>query len=111
MPRYIIHKDGVFNVFSTVVDACIFEPMTREDIEAWLKEQSVTEPNMREVLMERALRKGTSSETYESLEETISHNRAGPNETSVPFEQFVRHFLTLPETRRGIRKVIQVIQK
>lgn len=97
MPRYIIHKDGVFNVFSTIVDACIYHPMHREQIEQWLAEQAATSEIARAQVMERALQKGTSSTMYDSLEETVALNRAGPNETCIPFDEFVALFLTLPK--------------
>ena len=35
MPQFIIHKDGAFNLFCTVVDSCWFEPaLTLEGHEA-----------------------------------------------------------------------------
>jgi hypothetical protein len=98
MPQYIIHKDGVYNIYSTVVDAPFYEGgLTREQLEQIIREEQ-GEQGIRFLpeRLERAHRKGTSSHIDDSLEGCVSCNRAGEKEAELPFDEFVRRFLTLP---------------
>jgi hypothetical protein len=98
MPQYIIHKDGAYNIFSTIVDAPFFEPaLTLKELEDWMRKE-YGEEGIRTLpeRLERVHRKGTSSRMDDSLEECVSYNRAGEKEACVPFDEFVQRFLTLP---------------
>lgn len=90
MPNYILHKDGAYNVFSTVVDACYFEPaLTLEQL------RGVAPDNLAERL-ERAHATGCSAMDGSTLAECIACNRAGEREANLPRDEFIRRFLTLP---------------
>jgi len=98
MPRYILYKDGAYNVYSTIVDAPLLEyACTLEQLEHWYKEEygnadlSDLQPRL-----ERAHETGCSSRS-ENLKECLSCNRAGENESELSFDEFVARFLTLPE--------------
>jgi hypothetical protein len=98
MPQYIIHKDGAYNIFSTVVDAPYFDSaLTLDQLKAYTQEQYGLE-GMRQLdaRLERAHKKGCSAFDMD-LEECISCNRAGPDESEVPLDEFVRKYLTLQE--------------
>jgi hypothetical protein len=89
MPIFIIHKDGAYNLFSTVVDACHYEP-------------ALTLAQLHEVLpgdiddrLKRAHFSGCSGIDW-TLGDCIETNRAGPQEARLPPDEFVRRFLTLP---------------
>lgn len=96
MPQYIIHKDGVFNVFSSVVDAPLIERgLTLEELQEWFRfmQGSAAMVELPE-RVERALATGTSALSGTTLQELIACNRAGPNETSLPPAEFERRYLS-----------------
>lgn len=98
MGKFIIHKDGVYNVFSTIVDAPILaKGITLEELKEQVKEEyglyGVACLNER---LERVIKNGgCSAQNGMSLADCISGNRAGPNETELSFDDFVQKFLTL----------------
>lgn len=99
MPTYIIHKDGVYNFFSTVVDAPYFvHGLTLEQVTEYTREKygsdGLAELPFR---LERAHANGCSARYEETLEEAIRLNRAGPNESRLSFEDFVAQYLTIPK--------------
>jgi len=99
MPTNIIHKDGVYNFYSTVSDGAYFESgLTLEQLTEYYR-QEYGESAMADLpaRLERAQARGTSCMIMRSLESTISCNRAGPRETHMSFEDFVAKFLTLSE--------------
>src|SRR5687767_7464847 len=92
MPVYIIHKDGAYNLFSTISDGCHYESaLTRTQVFQVLPQDSAAV----EERLARAEATGCSDRGGMTLEECIECNRAGPNETELPFDQFVRQYLTL----------------
>lgn len=91
MPRYIIHRNGAFNEYTTVADgACWEAAMSEDDLKRLLGPVAGAEDRF-----ERAKATGCSAH-FETLESCVAGNRAGPNETELPFDEFIRRFLTLP---------------
>lgn len=97
MPTYIIHKDGVYNLYSSVVDACYFvSGLTLAQLEAWyLEEYGINGMGDLPDRLERAHKKGTSCQLSEGLQRFLNCNRAGENEANLPYEEFVARFLTI----------------
>lgn len=98
MPQLILHKDGAYNLYTTVADgACYESALTLEQLEEVLRfeggQRAIDELPAR---LERAHRTGCSSTRGETLEDCIAFNRAGPNETRLTVDEFVRQYLTLP---------------
>jgi len=96
MPQYIIHKDGAFNVFCTVVDACYFEPaLTLAELQEWYREE-FGKHGMEGLpaRIERAISHGTSAFT----DDLDSHIRCGTRVSKVGRPEFIRRFLTLRPT-------------
>jgi hypothetical protein len=84
MPQYIIHRDGVFNIFDTVVDAPVFSrALSKSELEEWYREQYGLH-GMRELpqRIERAIVHGCSGHPpFDKLESYIEdwalvHHRA-----------------------------------
>ena len=99
MPTYIIHKDGVYNFYSSISDTCWFvSGITREQLEAVYKDE-YGNSGMRDLpqRLERAHKKGTSCRLSKSLRSFLVCNRAGEDEATLSYEEFVERFLTLPK--------------
>lgn len=97
MPHYIIHKDGVYNFYSTVVDCPIFvSGLTLEQLKRYYKEEYGNQ-GMRELepRLKRAQEVGTSSRIDRNLRACVRLNRAGENEANLPFNEFVAKYLTI----------------
>ena len=97
MPHYIIHKDGAYNVFSTIVDAPLFaSALTEQQLREWHRQQfgEVGETYI-EARLARARETGCSGNGW-TLKECIDGNRAGRGERRLPEEVFLRRYLTLP---------------
>jgi len=93
MSHFIIKlKEWYFN-WSTVVDAPITNRMTLEELTAYIqfqyKEHGARELSKR---LDRVERKGTSAFLYESVEEVISGNRAGENETELTMDEIIDQY-------------------
>lgn len=97
MPHYIIHKDGAYNVFSTIVDAPWFVgALTEQQLRDWHREQFGNDgESFIEARLARAHATGCSGDGW-TLDECIATNRAGRGEKRLDAETFVRRFLTLP---------------
>jgi hypothetical protein len=97
MAHFIIHRNGVYNIYSTITDSPLFDNgLTLEQLENYTKEEYGNHgleglPQR----LRRAQKTGTS-ERNSSLMSTIFCNRAGPNESELSFDEFVKEFLTLP---------------
>ena len=106
MANLILHKDGAYNLYTTIADgACYESALTLEQLEEVIRfeqgEQGVLGLPVR---LERAHRTGCSALDGQTLEECISCNRAGPNETELSVAEFVAKYLTLThnaEVSRG----------
>jgi hypothetical protein len=99
MPQLILHKDGAYNIYTTVADgACYKHALTREQLEEVIRfdggQRAVDELPHR---LERAHKTGCSAISGETLEECIAGNRAGEDEANLTLEEFVARFLTLPQ--------------
>jgi hypothetical protein len=97
MPRFIIHHEGAYNIFSTIVDAPLYDRgMTRQELEEVIRyehgQQGINELESR---LERAHETGCSGHGY-TLDDCIKCNRAGPQEARLFRDEFIRLFLTLP---------------
>jgi hypothetical protein len=96
MPRFIIHKDGAYNFYSTVSDGVYFESaLTLDQLRRLVKEETGNNGLIELALrLERAHKTGCSGRG-ETLRGCISTNRAGPSETKMPYDEFVKRYLTL----------------
>lgn len=99
MPSYIIKltrgDESRYLEWSTIVDAPVTYGMTLEQFMRWYKDQFGAK-DFKEVLPERLTRveaKGTSSLGW-TLEEVLSSNRAGPNETHLTYDQIWDEYCT-----------------
>ena len=103
MAQLILHKDGAYNLYTTVADrACYESALTLEQLEQVIRLDH-GDQGMRDLpaRLERAHKIGCSSMDGETLEECISCNRAGPNETELTVAEFVAKYLTLPPNARS----------
>lgn len=100
MPTYIIHKDGAFNMFSTVDNNPIFEPAcTLEELREWYREEFGRKGLEDELpsRLERAIATGCSAMPgLEDLDYCIKYNHSGKNGKPLPRAEFIRRFLTIP---------------
>ncbi|MEY2875278.1 MAG: hypothetical protein RLZZ373_2649 [Pseudomonadota bacterium] len=98
MPQLILHKDGAYNLYTTVADGpCYDAALTLDD----LKEVLRMDGGQRAIdglpaRLERAHKTGCSSIDGMTLLECIAGNRAGPGESEVPADEFIIRWLTLP---------------
>lgn len=105
MPRYIVElRDGDDRwllEWSSVVDAPVSFGMTSEEFNAYYQEEYGKE-GMRDLdqRLERVWKKGTSAHLYDSAEELVSFNRAGPNETSLSVEDIIEWYCRRKEEPR-----------
>lgn len=91
MPRFIIHHDGYFLEWSTVVDAPVSYGMRREEFEEYyLAEHGRSGMLELAARLERAERNGTSAIPFTSVESLTSLNRAGPRTECIPFSEIFR---------------------
>lgn len=98
MANLILHKDGAYNLYTTIANgACYESALTLEQLKKVIRfeygEQGIQKLPAR---LERAHRTGCSALDGKTLEECISCNRAGPNETELSVNEFVAKYLTLP---------------
>lgn len=94
----ILYKDGAYNLYSTISDGASFESaLTLEQLKIVIKDED-GEAGLRALpkRLERAHKTGCSSGFNETLEECISENRAGENNTALDVDEFVARYLTLP---------------
>ncbi len=97
MPKYIIHKDGVYNLFTTVADgACYESGLTLEQLRGpgCLNIQTPGQELDFQGRLGRAHSTGCSG-LGETLETIIAGNRSGPNESEVPYAEFIQKYLTI----------------
>ena len=103
MAALIMHKDGAYNIYGTIADGPHFESaLTLEQLTEVIG-QEFGESGLRELpgRLERAHRTGCSHIAGWTLEDCIAGNRAGPNETSMSYEDFVARYLTLAPNAQG----------
>lgn len=90
MPTFIIHRNGLFFEWSTVIDAPVTCAMTREEYEAHYQNMHGL-LGMRELpdRLERAVESGTSSRGRSSVEDMVAGNRAGEDESELSFDAVI----------------------
>ena len=95
MPKLILHKDGAYNLYTTVADgACYESALTLKQLRKAIElEHGQAGLQSR---LDRAHKTGCSSMHGETLAECISCNRAAPGEAHLSFDEFVQRYLTLP---------------
>jgi len=98
MPRLILHKDGAYNLYTTIADgACYESALTLDELTEALRfeggQRAVDELPAR---LERAHRTGCSALDGDTLEGCIFCNRAGPGESRLSVSDFIAKYLTLP---------------
>lgn len=98
MPQYILHKDGAYQVYSTVVDAPLYDQaLTLDELtEVVRSEGGQSAVDALPARLHRAHHAGSSALPPLSLSECIRGNRAGPDESHVPEVEFIARWLTLP---------------
>lgn len=97
MPKLIIHKNGAYNLYSTVVDAPVYESaLTIEQlIDVTFIELGISGLKDLPLRLGRAHKTGCSHVAGFTLEDCIISNRAGENESNIPVDDFIKRFLTL----------------
>jgi hypothetical protein len=98
MGQLILHKDGAYNLYSTVSDGCCYESaLTLDQLRKVLRfqggQRAVDELPAR---LERAHAMGCSSLDGMTLMDCIAGNRAGPDEAELTADEFIARYLTLP---------------
>lgn len=88
MGRIILHYEGKFAEWSTVVDAPTTPPMDEKAFEAdYIKQYGTSSLREFEQRMERAKKYGSSLHDGSSFADVVSINRAGHNEAEMTLEQ------------------------
>ena len=100
MPVFIIHKDGAYNLFSTIVDAPYYESALTLDQLKYLAERDGWTASLPERL-ERVHATGCSALSGMTLLECIECNRAGEKESELEPGEFIRRYLTLAKPERS----------
>ena len=98
MPKFIIHKDGVYNLFTTVSDGpCFVSGLSLEQLHEYVQQESGNE-GLRHLpeRLERAHETGCSGFGW-TLQDCIQSNRAGPHEREMPGEEFIQRYLTIAQ--------------
>lgn len=90
MPSFIVHHDGYFFEWSTVSDGPTTHAMTREEFEAYYREEYgreglATLPDR----FARAIKTGTSARDGMSARDLVFGNRAGTREGELPFKKVI----------------------
>jgi len=86
MPKYICKLDGMYFDWSTVVDAPVTYGMTLAEFKRYYRERygshdmDADDDAGFKARMKRVEAKGTSTHCYDSVEELVKFNRAGPDE-------------------------------
>jgi hypothetical protein len=93
MGRCIVHHEGRYLEWSTVVDAPVSETMREAEMREWLLRRHGE--SVRDILderFERAKTYGTSYHTPTDLRELLECNRAGENEACLSYEEFMAEY-------------------
>jgi hypothetical protein len=94
MPTLILHKDGAYNLYTTVSDGPRYESaLTLDELHEVLRyEGGQNAIDALPARLKRAHKTGCSGANTMTLLECIAGNRAGPNETEVPADEFIRRW-------------------
>ena len=96
MSRIILHKEGIYNIYSTEADAPIFKKgISLKQLKAFIQDQC-GKKGLEKLpkRLERCHSKGTSRIGSENLSETILRNRAGENDEFLPETEFIEKYLS-----------------
>ena len=96
MATLILHKDGAYNLYSTIVDDVLYEgALTAAALEAEIRNEYGAQ-GLRELpdRLVRAHKRGCSSQLGQTLEQCIAGNRE-----NLSVDAFVARYLTLPPVR------------
>ena len=101
MPRYIVHHEGMFFEWSTVVDAPTTMAMGEDQFRDHYRRKygEVMMPGL-DARLDRARANGTSALPNESARQLIAGNRAGPDEEEISFEDVIA-LVTAQEPHNG----------
>lgn len=96
MAYTFINKGNAWNIYCSIVDAPLFDrAITLDKLTDWVREeQGQLGIDALPSRLDRSRKKVTSSMVIGSLEDDISCNRAGPDESRLSPEEFVRLFLS-----------------
>lgn len=91
MPRYILHHDGFFFEWSTIVDAPVSPAMTKSEFNAyWLHRHGSQGMSELEDRLARAEATGSSSFRAMSVRDCVRGNRAGDRgEAEISFDEVI----------------------
>lgn len=103
MAQIILHHKGVYNLYCSISDGCIFDRgITREELESYIREQhGLSGVAQLESRLERAHQFGTCSIHGGKLKDFIICNRAGENEKRLGYREFLARCLSLTPTTVG----------
>lgn len=93
MAQTIIHKDGAFNIYCSVMDKPVFSHGVKAQIVYdYLLDKASDEISGR---LSLAMDLGTDSRVCMDVDHVVNCNCAGENETNISTAEFVKRFLTL----------------
>jgi len=98
LAHIILHNNGAYNIFSSILDAPIYEEaLTLDELKEEIKREH-GDRGMRDLpdRLKRAHKYGNSGLMGDNtLEEAICINRAGENETQMMVDEFIEKYMTL----------------
>jgi hypothetical protein len=103
MPAYIVHKDGAFNIYTTVADGFYFDvALTGSELAEFYKAEH-GESGMHEYpeRVARAVENGTSSLIGHDLKGLIECNAEG-----MPYDKCIEKYLTLPVAHQVVEEPV-----
>lgn len=101
MANFILHHNGVYQIYTTIADGpCYERGLTLAELEE-ITRREYGEQGMRNLpaRLERAHATGCSALSGETLAECLECNRAGPGESHLSVEEFIKKYLTTDEKR------------
>lgn len=106
MASCLIHHNGVFAVWSTIVDAAVQGPWTEEEARRWLAGSlTVLDAEYESIdsRIARARANGTTMRGDVSLADTVACNAMGPRGGRLSVQEVIRRCLTWPSTKEADR--------
>lgn len=99
MAQPIIHHNGAYNVYDEVTGLPLFKRgLSEQELTVYIEHEYGQQGlNALPERLKRARAQGTSSVDCPSLEDQLSTNRVGDNETPLSSQAFIRQFLTAPQ--------------
>jgi hypothetical protein len=93
MGQYIVKIKDKFFMWSSIVDAPISAGLTEEELTEWIRQEHGRDGlHTLPERLERVRQKGTSSHMYDSAEEVIEGNHAGPNGSSLTADEIYEQY-------------------